>query len=268
MSPEINIFEDNMADKRNGFENLRRIIDKLRGPEGCPWDKKQTHESLKPFLVEESYEVLQAIDDEVPEKLCDELGDLLLQIMLHAKIADEAGEFNIEDVIEGISLKLIHRHPHVFGKIKAKDEVEVEKNWETLKQRERGEGESILSGVPEQMPALAYSQSIQRRVAGVGFDWKTVEEIIDKLAEEVGEIKQANSQEEKAKEFGDLIFTIANIARRLGIDLEMALRAANRRFYKRFIYMEKMCRERGIEIDRISLDEQNRLWEEAKRNEG
>jgi len=254
--------------KTDSFTELKNIIARLRGPHGCPWDKKQTHASLRPFLVEESYEVLQALDEGIPEKLRAELGDLLLQIMLHAQIAAETGQFDIDDVISGISSKLIHRHPHVFGGQEVKDVVEVEQNWEALKQEERAEGESILAGMPEQMPALAYSQSMQRRVAGVGFDWKEVEEIIDKLAEEVGEIKQATSQQEKANEFGDLLFTLANIARRLDIDLEMALRAANQRFYRRFTLMEELCRQRGINLASLSLDEQNALWEEAKQKVG
>jgi tetrapyrrole methylase family protein/MazG family protein len=185
--------------------------------------------------------------------------------MLHAQIAAEAGQFNIDDVAQGISSKLIHRHPHVFGGRKVKDAEEVKLNWEALKQEEREEGESLLAGIPQQMPALAYSQSIQRRVAGVGFDWQKAEEIIDKLAEEVTEIKQAPDQKEKAKEFGDLLFTLANIARRLDMDLEMALRSANQRFHHRFAYMEEVCRERGLNLASLSLDEQNTLWEEAKR---
>jgi tetrapyrrole methylase family protein/MazG family protein len=259
-----------LSDKKKSysFTGLKKIIARLRGANGCPWDKKQTHTSLKPFLVEESYEVLEALDDGVPEKLRDELGDLLLQIMLHAQIAEEAGQFSIDGVIESISQKLIHRHPHVFGSVKAKDAVEVEQSWESLKQEERGEGESILASMPEQMPALAYSQSMQRRVAGVGFDWETVEEIIEKLAEEVEEIKQATSQQEKANEFGDLLFTLANISRRLGIDLEMALREANKRFYRRFTKMEIFCNQRGIILSSLSLEEQNELWEEAKRITG
>jgi len=254
--------------KEYSFTDLKKIITRLRGTNGCPWDKKQTHESLKPFLVEESYEVLQAIDESIPEKLRDELGDLLLQILLHAKIAEEAGQFNIDGVIGSISKKLIHRHPHVFGSVKAKDAAEVERSWEALKKEERDEKESILTGMPEQMPALAYSQSMQRRVAGVGFDWETVEEIIDKMDEEVGEIKQATSEKEKASEFGDLLFTLANVARRLSIDLEMALRSANQRFYRRFTYMEKVCGDRGISLNGMSLDEQNELWEEAKKSTG
>jgi tetrapyrrole methylase family protein/MazG family protein len=246
------------------FRELKEIIARLRGPNGCPWDKKQTHASLRPFLVEESYEVLQALEEGTPQKLRDELGDLLLQIMLHAQIAAESGQFDIDDVVRGISNKLIHRHPHVFGGREAKDIVEVEQNWEALKQEERAEGESILAGMPEQMPALTYSQSMQRRVAGVGFDWEKVEEIIDKLAEEVAEIKQAANHQEKADEFGDLLFTLANITRRLDIDLEMALRSANQRFSRRFTCMEEICRERGVNLASLSLDEQNSLWEEAK----
>jgi tetrapyrrole methylase family protein/MazG family protein len=252
-------------DNLDNFAALKEIIAKLRGPDGCPWDKKQTHASLRPYLVEECYEVLQALDEGTPQKLCEELGDLLLQIMLHAQIAAEAGQFNIDDIVQGISNKLIHRHPHVFGGQKVKDAGEVELNWEALKQEEREEGESLLAGAPEQMPALAYSQSIQRRVAGVGFDWDKVEEIIDKLVEEVAEIKQAPDQQERAKEFGDLLFTLANVACRLDIDLEIALRSANQRFCRRFAYMEKACLERGINLGSLSLDEQNVLWEEAKR---
>ncbi|MBM4446394.1 MAG: nucleoside triphosphate pyrophosphohydrolase [Chloroflexi bacterium] len=252
-------------ERLDSFAALKEIITRLRGPDGCPWDKKQTHASLKPYLIEECYEVLQALEEETPQKLRDELGDLLLQIMLHAQIAAEAGQFSIDDVVQGISNKLIHRHPHVFGGQKVRDAGEVEVNWEALKQEEREEGESLLAGVPEQMPALAYSQSIQRRVARVGFDWEKVEEIIDKLAEEVAEIKQAPDQQEKVKEFGDLLFTLVNVARRLDIDLEMALRSANQHFSCRFAYMEKVCRERGINLGSLSLDEQNALWEEAKR---
>lgn len=247
------------------FANLREIIARLRGPGGCPWDRKQTHASLKPFLVEECYEALRALEEEVPQKICEELGDLLLQIMLHAQIAAEAGHFDIDDVIRTISSKLIHRHPHVFGGNTAKDAGEAGLNWEALKQAERRQDQSLLSGVPEDMPALTYSQSIQRRVAGVGFDWEEVEEIIDKLTEEVNEIKQASSQQEKVDEFGDLLFTLANIARRLDVDLEMALRSANQRFRRRFTYMEEVCRHRGISFNELSLDEKNVLWEEAKR---
>lgn len=247
------------------FSALVDIIARLRAPDGCPWDRKQTHASLRENLLEECYEVLEALDEGDSGKLRDELGDLLMQIVLHAQIATEAGEFELGEVIKSINAKLIHRHPHIFGSAKVKDAEEVALNWEVLKGEERESGASILESVPRQMPALGYSQEIQRRVAQVGFDWKDVDGVIDKLAEEVNEFKQAETDEQRAKEFGDLLFTLANIARRLGIDLESALREANRKFYKRFTYMEKVCRQRGINFAALSFDEQNKLWEEAKK---
>ncbi len=247
------------------FTTLVDIIARLRAADGCPWDRQQTHASLRENLLEECYEVLEALDEADWGKLGGELGDLLLQVVLHAQIATEAGEFEVADVVKGINTKLIHRHPHIFGSLKVKDAEEVAHNWEALKRGEREADTSILASVPKQMPALGYSQSIQGRVVQVGFDWKDVDGVIDKLAEEVGEFKQAGSQEEKAKEFGDLLFTLANIARRLGIDLEAALREANRRFYRRFTYMEEVCRQRGLNLGELSFDEQNALWEEAKK---
>jgi len=216
-------------------------------------------------LLAECYEVLEALDDGDSGKLCDELGDLLMQVVLHTQIATEAGGFEVGDVVSSINTKLIHRHPHIFGSLKVKDAEEVALNWEALKQEERGADTSLLASVPKQMPALGYSQSIQRRVAQVGFDWEDIGGVIDKLAEEVGEFKQADNPEQKAWEFGDLLFTLVNIARRLGIDSEAALREANQRFYRRFTYMEEVCRQRGINFAGLSFDEQNALWEEAKK---
>jgi tetrapyrrole methylase family protein/MazG family protein len=252
----------------DNFAELKRIIAKLRSPEGCPWDRQQTHDSLSPYLIEECYEVLQALEDGAPQKLCEELGDLLLQIMLHAQMAAEDGEFTIEDVVSGINAKIIHRHPHVFGDVEVKDAGEVRQNWEALKNAERHEGESLLSSVPKSMPALSYSQSIQRRVASVGFDWERTEDILEKLSEEVSEVIKAEDKEEKAREFGDLLFVLVNIARRLDIDLETALSGANQRFYDRFACMERLCRQRGITFGDLSFDQQNVLWEEAKRKVG
>lgn len=246
------------------FASLKDIIARLRSPEGCPWDRKQTHASLQPFLIEECYEVLQAIEKGDHQKLCEELGDLLLQVMLHAQIASESGQFDIDDVVAGIAAKLVHRHPHVFGGEKVTEAKEVELNWEVLKQEEKGAEESLLSGVPETMPALAHSQAVQRRAAAVGFDWENSDDILDKLTEEVAELKRASSLQEKTREFGDLLFTLANIARRLDIDLETALRSANQRFCQRFKYMEQLCRERGMELGSLSLEQQDALWEEAK----
>ena len=247
------------------FTTLVDIIARLRAPDGCPWDRKQTHSSLRENLLEECYEVLEALDGGDSSKLCDELGDLLMQVVLHAQIASEAGEFGLGDVVESINTKLIHRHPHIFGSTKVKDAEEVALNWEVLKQEEREADTSILASVPKQMPALGYSQAVQRRVAQVGFDWEDIDGVIDKLAEEVGEFKRAENEEQRAWEFGDLLFTLANIARRMGVDLEAALREANRRFYQRFTYMEEVCRRRGVSIGDLPFDEQNTLWEEAKR---
>ena len=247
------------------FNTLVDIIARLRAPDGCPWDRKQTHSSLRENLLEECYEVLEALDVRDSGELCGELGDLLMQIVLHAQIATEAGEFELADVISGINTKLIHRHPHIFGSVKVKDAEEVALNWEVLKQEEREVGTSLLDSVPRQMPALGYSQEIQHRVAQVGFDWEDVDGVIDKLAEEVGEFKRAGSQEQRAQEFGDVLFTLANIARRMGIDLEAALREANRRFYRRFTCMEELCRQRGLDFAKLSFADQNTLWEEAKK---
>ncbi len=247
------------------FATLIDIIARLRAPDGCPWDRKQTHASLRENLLGECYEVLEALDEADSGKLCDELGDLLMQIVLHAQIATEAGEFELGDVLAGINTKLIRRHPHIFGSTKVKDVEEVRHNWEALKQEEREAGTSILASVPQQMPALGYSQEIQRRVVQVGFDWEDIDGVIDKLVEEVSELKQTESQEQRAQEFGDLLFTLVNIARRLEVDSEAALREANRKFYRRFSYMEEVCHKRGLNLSLLSFDEQNALWEEAKK---
>lgn len=253
-----------LPDDLSRLAALVDIVAKLRSPDGCPWDKEQTHASLREDLLEECYEVLEVLDEGNSDKLCGELGDLLMQVVFHAQIAAETGEFEMGDVIRGINTKLIHRHPHVFGSKKVKNTEEVLLNWEQLKREERGADTSILASVPKQMPALGYSQEIQRRVARAGFDWEEIDGVIEKLTEEIGEFKQADSRERKAEEFGDLLFTLANIARRLGIDSEVSLREANRRFYRRFTDMEEVCRQRGVNFAELSFAEQNVLWEEAK----
>jgi len=249
------------------FDTLVGIIAQLRGPGGCPWDRKQTHASLRENLLSECYEVLAALDDGDTDQLGEELGDLLLQIVLHAQIASEAGEFTLSDVVYSITTKLVHRHPHIFGNRTVADAEEVMLNWEALKEEERGEGVSMLDGVPRRMPALSYSYEVQKRVARVGFDWESLDGVIDKLVEEIGELRQAGSQEQQAHEFGDLLFTLVNIARRMGIDAEAALRKTNQRFYRRFSRMEEICRQRGLNLRELSLDEQDVLWEEAKGEE-
>lgn len=247
------------------FESLVKIIAQLRAPDGCPWDREQTHASLREYLLEESYEALAALDEGDNAKLCQELGDLLLQIVLQAQIAREAGEFEMADVLTGISGKLIYRHPHVFGDVKVGSAKDVVHNWEELKKAEREADTSMIDSVPKQMPALAYAQKVQARVAEAGFDWKDIQGVVDKVVEEVQEFRQAGSAGEKSDEFGDLLFTLVNFARRQGIDSENALREANSRFFRRFTYMEKLCRERGLKFPDLSFDEQNRLWDEAKK---
>ncbi|MDD4877351.1 MAG: nucleoside triphosphate pyrophosphohydrolase [Dehalococcoidales bacterium] len=248
----------------NKFNTLVEIIALLRAPNGCPWDREQTHKSLRKNLLEECYEVLEALDESASDKLCDELGDLLMQIIFHVQIADEAGDFGLKDVLNSINNKLIRRHPHIFGSKEVNSAEQVAFDWQKLKQEERGADSSILASVPKYMPALGYSQDIQQRVAQIGFDWEDTDGVIDKLVEEINEFKQADSQEHKAQEFGDLLFTLANIARRMDIDPEVALREANQRFYQRFTYMEELCRQRGLNLSKMSFEEQNALWEEAK----
>ena len=248
----------------DSFSTLVDVIRRLREPGGCPWDREQTHLSLKPHLVEECYEALEAIDLSDDDKLREELGDIMMQLVLHAQIGEEESKFSISNVLEGINTKLIRRHPHVFGSTKLKEAGEVRLAWEAIKQEEKGT-HSILAGLPVDMPALAGSQAIQRRAAGVGFDWKEIEGILDKLGEEVEELRQTSNHQRRVEEFGDLLFTLANLARRMDIESEESLRLANGRFRRRFQYMEQKSSERGISLRDLSLDEQNALWEEAKR---
>ncbi|MHB8104377.1 MAG: nucleoside triphosphate pyrophosphohydrolase [Dehalococcoidales bacterium] len=247
------------------FDTLVAIIAKLRAPDGCPWDKEQTHQTLRENLLSETYEVLETLDDGEKEKLCEELGDLLLQIVLHAQIAKDNGEFKIDDVIKRINVKLIERHPHIFGSVKVANAQEVMHNWEVIKKETREEGVSAMEGVPQQMPALAYASEISKRAVRIGFEWENLEGVLDKLVEEVREIKDTANRAEKEQEFGDLLFTLVNVARWEGIDAETALREANRKFYKRFVYMEKLCRERSLDFTKLSFNEKDDLWEEAKK---
>ncbi len=251
-------------DNLDRFETLVEIIARLRGPDGCPWDRKQTHASLRKYLLEECYEALEALDEGDTEKLKGELGDILLQIMLHAQIAAEFGEFNIGDVIKALNEKLIYRHPHVFGTTEVSSAEEVSHNWEELKSRERGKEKSLLDSVPKHMPALSYAYEISRRAVNVGFEWRNMEGVIDKVVEEIREIKESAGREEKEGEFGDLLFTIVNIARWEGIDPETALRVANNKFFRRFSSMEDLCHQRNLVFKELSFDEKNALWEEVK----
>lgn len=250
------------------FDTLVAITEKLRGPGGCPWDREQTHASLRSNLLEETYETLEALDAGDPAILAEEFGDLLMQVVLHAQIAAEGAEFAIGDVVEKINKKLIYRHPHVFGDVKVSGSGQVLKNWQELKQKAKPPDASIIGSVPRSLPALAYAQEIQHRVAQAGFDWAEPVGIIDKLVEEIKELKEAETKERQAQEFGDLLFTLINVARRQGIDVESALRETNRRFYRRFTCMEKLARQRGQTFETMSFTAQNALWDEAKKMVG
>jgi tetrapyrrole methylase family protein/MazG family protein len=248
----------------DSFDTLRYLVARLRGPGGCPWDREQTHSSLKPFLIEETYEALESLDEKDSQKLCEELGDLLLQILLHSQLAHESGHFTINDVVESISLKLIRRHPHVFGQVLVTGSQEVLQNWDDIKRNE-GKGRSLLEGVPKGMPALAYAQSIQKRAARTGFDWPSIEGALDKVAEELQEIKEIGANQ--ASEFGDLLFALVNVARWMDIDAEESLRLASRRFYQRFLYIEAHCARHSVAMSSLSLSQLDGLWEEAKLQE-
>ncbi len=254
-----------MEEDLGTFDAFCNIVAKLRAPEGCPWDRKQTHESLKPYLIEEAYETLQTLDDGDTERLCEELGDLLLQIGLHAQIAEESGEFEMSDILRHINEKLIRRHPHVFGDVEVADEKEVRLNWEEIKRSEGKVEKSILDGIPKGIPALAYSQIMQQRASRIGFDWNGIDGGLDKVAEELEEIRQAETHQERVHGFGDLVMALANAARWMEIDLESALRQANERFYDRFAFMEEASANRNISMNGLPIEDLDALWEEAKK---
>ena len=250
------------------FQTLVDIVAKLRAPDGCPWDREQTHDSLKRNLLEESYEVIEAIDQGDPAVLSEELGDLLVQIAFHAGIAQESGDFQLEDVLRNINAKLVRRHPHVFADGNAKDAREVEKNWEQIKAAEReakGEIRSPVEGIPVDLPALAYAQLMQDRVAKAGFEWDDISGVLDKLVEEVAEFKASVTPEEKEHELGDLLFTIVNLTRWTGAHAEDVLRQANQRFGRRYLSMEALAEERGQDFNALPLNHKEELWQEAKR---
>ena len=260
-----------MKGEKYSFEDLVKIMEKLRSPEGCPWDRKQTHESLLPYLLEETYEVIDAVKKGSDEELKEELGDLLLQVIFHSQIAKERGAFDIEDVVDSISKKLIHRHPHVFGEREdIKTAEDVNREWEKLKEKEGKKKESLLDGIPESMPALERAYKLQKRAAKVGFDWKGFEGIKEKLIEEISEIEEEIKKGDRRKieeEVGDLLFMAVNLARFLGVHPEVALRRANEKFEKRFRYMEKRAKEMGRDLSEMSLEEMEELWQEAKESE-
>ena len=251
------------------FEAFQEIIAHLRAPNGCPWDKEQTHQTLRPHLLEEAYEVLAALDAGDVRAMREEFGDLLLQVVLHAQIASDYGEFTMSDVLEGIHTKIVHRHPHVFGDLDLKNVEGVLLNWERLKEAERNaNGKSdtgLLDGVALALPALVQAEEYQKRASRVGFDWSEIQGVIDKVHEELDEVFSATVGERRAAELGDLLFAVVNLARWHGVDAESALREANARFRGRFTQIEAAARQQGRSVSDLSLDEMEALWQAAKK---
>ena len=261
-----------MNDKNKSFEEFKRlldIIDELR--EKCPWDMKQTNESLRKLTIEETYELADAISSGSDEGIKNELGDLMLHIVFYAKIGSEKGKFDMKDVLEGINKKLIYRHPHVFSDVKVtRGASEVEENWEQLKIKENKGYKPVLSGVPGSLPAIIKANRIQEKVRGVGFDWEKREQIWDKVLEEISELKEEVAKRDTERiesELGDVLFSIINASRLYGIDPEAAHEKTNRKFIKRFNYLENETLKKGISLHDMSLDEMNVIWEEAKKED-
>ena len=251
------------------FEAFQEVVARLRAPDGCPWDRKQTHKSLRKYLLEETYEVLETIDEENWDGLAEELGDVLLQILLHAQIAYEEGEFTMTEVLQRIHRKMVRRHPHVFGDVHVETAEDVARNWVAIKAQEKGhqQPESVLDGITKGLPALLEAQEVQKKVVKVGFDWPDIQGVWDKLAEELEEVRQAQTPEEQASEIGDVLFVLVNLARWMGVDAEQALRETNARFRKRFAVIERAARTQGKPVEALTLDEMEAAWQQAKAEE-
>lgn len=260
-----------MGDRKKSLEEFNRlldIIDELRVK--CPWDMKQTNESLRKLTIEETYELADAVSSGNDEGIRNELGDLMLHIVFYSRIGTEKGTFTIAEVLEGINNKLIYRHPHVFGDVKVTGASQVEENWEQLKIRENNGYKPVLSGVPSSLPAIVKANRIQEKVRGVGFDWENREQIWEKVAEEISELKEeikSRDNERIESELGDVLFSIINASRLYGIDPEAALEKTNRKFIKRFNYLEKETLLKGKSLHEMSLDEMNVIWEESKKED-
>ena len=258
--------------KKELFESLVEVIATLRGENGCPWDREQTHTSLKSTLIEETYETVEAIDSGDPEKLKEELGDLLLNIMLQAQIAAENQDFDIYDVIDTLTEKLIRRHPHVFGDVQVDDAEEVVKNWEAIKRQEAGyeDRKSALDGIPNALPALLRGQKIQKRAARVGFDWDNIADVVAKVDEELAEVKESlhkNDPDATEMEIGDLLFAVVNLCRFVDLQAEETLRKSNRKFIARFKRMETELEKQGKTFTEQTLAELDEIWEKVKKDE-
>ncbi|MEN6430830.1 MAG: nucleoside triphosphate pyrophosphohydrolase [Coriobacteriales bacterium] len=257
-----------------GFDELVRIIEVLRSPEGCPWDREQTHETLAKHMVEEAYEAVHTIREDDLAALADELGDVLLQVVLHAQIGAEEGAFTIDDVVAGIIAKIRRRHPHVFGDVHVDTSEQVMANWDAIKRQEKtaaaesGQAPGVLEGIASSLPALAYAQKISKRAAAAGFEWESVEDVWEKVREEIDELKAAEpGTPNVAEEVGDVLFSVVNVARHLGVDSEGALRDACAKFVRRWEDMESQASARGADIQELGIDVLGQLWEEAKRKE-
>ena len=246
------------------FQRLVDIVARLR--KECPWDREQTNQSIKKNLIEEAYELLEAIEANDDKAMIEELGDVLLQVVFHSQIKKDEGAFDINDVIKHLIDKLIYRHPHVFGEKQVKDVESVLKQWDELKQKEK-KRESILDGIPKRMPALQRATKVQNKTAKVGFDWSSTDEILNKIQEEITELKDAKSKEELEHEFGDILIALVNLGRHLGVDPEEALHKATDRMVNRFQYIENKAKELGKDLKEMPLEEMDKYWEEAKKIE-
>jgi tetrapyrrole methylase family protein / MazG family protein len=248
-------------------DRLREIVAKLRAPDGCPWDREQTHATLKPHLLEECYELIDAIDDQDDEALLEELGDVLLQVVLHAQMASEEGRFDFDQIADQIADKLVLRHPHVFGDKKLPTSEAVLRQWDVIKRSEKQERKSVIDGVPRTLPALAKAQKVQVRAARSGFDWPEAQDVLAKIREEISEIEAANDTDELSEELGDLLFSIVNFARKRGLDAEGILETATTKFTRRFRAIETLAAKKGMQLSTLSLPDLDLLWEEAKQRE-
>ncbi|HEX3443656.1 MAG TPA: nucleoside triphosphate pyrophosphohydrolase [Chthoniobacterales bacterium] len=248
-------------------DRLREIVAKLRAPDGCPWDREQTHATLKPHLLEECYELIDAIDDQDDEALLEELGDVLLQVVLHAQMASEEGRFDFDQIADRIADKLVLRHPHVFGDKKLSTSEAVLRQWDVIKRSEKQERASTLDGVPRTLPALAKAQKVQVKAARAGFDWPEAHDVVAKIREEISEIETAKDTGGLSEELGDLLFSIVNFARKRGLDAEDLLQTATAKFTRRFRTIETLAADRGIQLSTLSLPELDRFWEEVKQME-
>lgn len=258
-----------MESKRYSIQDLLDIMTKLRAPNGCPWDRDQDHKSLKRYLIEEAYEVLDAIDSNSPEKTCDELGDLLLQVVFHAQIAKENGQFDFSDVSHGVSAKMVNRHRHIFGDEQAETPDDVMTIWEKVKKEEKGlkTQTQVLKEIPRSFPALMRSFKVQQKAAQVGFDWADIKGAMSKVKEELEELESAfesSSKEDIEEELGDLLFAVVNVSRFLYVQPELALSATTNKFIRRFEYVEQSAAKEGKNLQDMSLDEMDEFWNKAK----